>query len=102
VGAAILALRYLSELDLKAPAVGYRPHRTIHLAGQTGIDADGKVAESFRAQAVQGPDELKAIRVGSLRARVGHGYQLLRRQDQAGKASTGDGTGDSTNRIDRR
>ena len=49
---AILALRYLSD----SPAVGYGPHRTIHLAGQTGIDANGKVAESFRAQAVQGPE----------------------------------------------
>jgi hypothetical protein len=40
----------LSErLDLMAPAVGYGPHRTIHLAGQTCIDANGKVAESFRA-----------------------------------------------------
>jgi enamine deaminase RidA (YjgF/YER057c/UK114 family) len=29
-------------------------HRTIYLAGQTAIDANGKVAESFRAQAVQG------------------------------------------------
>jgi enamine deaminase RidA (YjgF/YER057c/UK114 family) len=29
------------------------PHRTIYLAGQTGIDANGKVAEGFRAQAVQ-------------------------------------------------
>jgi hypothetical protein len=29
-------------------------HRTIHLAGKTGIDANGKVAEVFRAQAVQG------------------------------------------------
>ena len=45
-----------ARLDLKASAVGYGPHRTIHLAGQTGIDANGKVAESFRAQAVQGSE----------------------------------------------
>ena len=31
--------------------VGYGPHRTIYL---TGIDANGKVAEGFREQAVQG------------------------------------------------
>jgi hypothetical protein len=38
------------------PAVGYGPHRTIYLTGQTGIDANGKVAEGFRAQAVQGSE----------------------------------------------
>jgi hypothetical protein len=32
---------------------GYGPHRTIYLAGQTGIDAIGKVAEGFRTQAAQ-------------------------------------------------
>jgi hypothetical protein len=34
----------------------YGAHRTIYLAGQTGIDANGKVAEGFRAQGVQGAD----------------------------------------------
>ena len=37
------------RLDLKAPrgpTVGYGPHRTIYLAGQTGIDANGKVARA--------------------------------------------------------
>jgi len=29
------------------------PHRTVYLAGQTGVDASSKVAEGFRAQAVQ-------------------------------------------------
>src|SRR5262249_48870360 len=29
------------------------PHRVIYLAGQTGVDKDGKVAQGFRAQAVQ-------------------------------------------------
>ena len=29
------------------------PHRTVYLAGQTGADANGKVAEGFHAQAVQ-------------------------------------------------
>jgi hypothetical protein len=40
------------RLDLKAAAVprSDTDHRTIYL---TGIDANGKVAEGFRAQAVQ-------------------------------------------------
>jgi enamine deaminase RidA (YjgF/YER057c/UK114 family) len=29
------------------------PDRTVYLAGQTGVDATGKIAEGFRAQAVQ-------------------------------------------------
>jgi 2-iminobutanoate/2-iminopropanoate deaminase len=29
------------------------PHRTVYVAGQTGADATGKVADGFRAQAVQ-------------------------------------------------
>ena len=37
----------------RGPAVRYGPHRTIYL---TGIDANGKVAEGFRAQAVQGSE----------------------------------------------
>ena len=37
----------------RGPATGYGPHRTIYL---TGIDANGKVAEGFRAQGVQGAD----------------------------------------------
>src|SRR5262249_11533798 len=45
------------EALLKANAAprcgGYGPHRTIYL---TGIDANNKVAESFRAQGVQGAD----------------------------------------------
>ena len=35
------------------------PHRTIYLAGQTGADATGKVAEGFRAQAVQVMENIK-------------------------------------------
>jgi len=38
------------------------PHRTIYLAGQTGVDASGKPAEGIRAQAAgkahQLPDQL--------------------------------------------
>jgi 2-iminobutanoate/2-iminopropanoate deaminase len=35
------------------------PHRAIYLAGQTGVDANGKVAEGFRAQAVQVMENIK-------------------------------------------
>ena len=35
------------------------PHRTVYLAGQTGADAAGKVAEGFRAQAVQVMENIK-------------------------------------------
>src|SRR5262245_14533936 len=44
VRAAILVVRYLRDSISQAPAVGYGPHRTIYLAGQTAIDANGKVA----------------------------------------------------------
>ena len=37
----------------RGPTVGYGPHRTTYL---TGIDANGKVAEGFPAQGVQGAD----------------------------------------------
>jgi enamine deaminase RidA (YjgF/YER057c/UK114 family) len=35
------------------------PHRIIYLAGQTGVDANGKVAQGFRAQAVQVMENIK-------------------------------------------
>ena len=35
------------------------PHRTVYIAGQTGVAANGKIAESFRAQAVQVMENLK-------------------------------------------
>ena len=35
------------------------PHRTIYLAGQTGVDASGKPAEGIRAQAVQVFENIK-------------------------------------------
>jgi enamine deaminase RidA (YjgF/YER057c/UK114 family) len=35
------------------------PHRTVYLAGQTGVDANGKVAEGFRAQMVQVMENIK-------------------------------------------
>src|SRR5262245_21018761 len=35
------------------------PHRTVYVAGQTGADASGKVAQGFRAQAVQVVENIK-------------------------------------------
>ena len=35
------------------------PNRTIYLAGQTGVDANGKVAEGIRAQTVQVMENIK-------------------------------------------
>ena len=35
------------------------PHRTVYIAGQTGVPANGKIAEGFRAQAVQVMENLK-------------------------------------------
>jgi enamine deaminase RidA (YjgF/YER057c/UK114 family) len=35
------------------------PHRTVYIAGQTGVGASGKIAEGFRAQAVQVMENLK-------------------------------------------
>jgi enamine deaminase RidA (YjgF/YER057c/UK114 family) len=46
------------------------PHRTVYLAGQTGIDANGKVAEGFRVQAVQVMENIKTA-LGS----VGGGFE---------------------------
>ena len=46
------------------------PHRTVYIAGQTGADASGKVAEGFRAQAVQVMENLKTAL-----ASVGGGFE---------------------------
>src|SRR3954463_4918875 len=35
------------------------PHRTVYVAGQTGADASGKVAQGFRAQAIQVMENIK-------------------------------------------
>ncbi len=35
------------------------PHRTVYIAGQTGAEADGKIAPGFRTQAVQVMENLK-------------------------------------------
>ena len=46
------------------------PHRTVYLAGQTGVDASGKVAQGFRAQAVQVMENIKTAL-----ASVGGGFE---------------------------
>jgi 2-iminobutanoate/2-iminopropanoate deaminase len=46
------------------------PHRTVYIAGQTGAAANGKLAEGFRAQAVQVMENLK-----SALASVGGGFE---------------------------
>ena len=46
------------------------PHRTVYLAGQTGIDANGKVSEGFRAQAMQVMENIKTAL-----ASVGGGFE---------------------------
>ena len=46
------------------------PHRTVYLAGQTGVDATGKIAEGFRAQAVQVMENLNTAL-----ASVGGGFE---------------------------
>jgi enamine deaminase RidA (YjgF/YER057c/UK114 family) len=46
------------------------PHRTVYIAGQTGADAAGKVAQGFRAQAVQVMENLKTAL-----ASVGAGFE---------------------------
>src|SRR5712692_5493139 len=46
------------------------PHRTVYLAGQTGVDASGKVAEGFRAQVVQVMENIKTAL-----ASVGGGFE---------------------------
>ncbi len=48
------------------------PHRTVYLAGQTGVDASGKVGESFRAQAVQVFENIKTAL-----ASVGGGFEHI-------------------------
>ena len=48
------------------------PNRTIYLAGQTGVDANGKVAEGFRPQAVQVMENIKMAL-----ASVGGGFEHI-------------------------
>jgi 2-iminobutanoate/2-iminopropanoate deaminase len=46
------------------------PHRTVYLAGQTGGDANGKVAEGIRGQTVQVMENIKTAL-----ASVGGGFE---------------------------
>ena len=46
------------------------PHRTVYIAGQTGADAKGKVADGFRARAVQVMENIKTAL-----ASVGGGFE---------------------------
>jgi len=48
------------------------PHRTIYLAGQTGVDPSGKTAEGIRAQAVQVFENIKTAL-----ASVGGGFEHI-------------------------
>jgi enamine deaminase RidA (YjgF/YER057c/UK114 family) len=48
------------------------PHRTVYLAGQTGVDATGKIAEGFRAQIVQVMENIKTAL-----ASVGGGFEHI-------------------------
>jgi 2-iminobutanoate/2-iminopropanoate deaminase len=48
------------------------PHRTVYLAGQTGVDPTGKVAEGFRAQVVQVMENIKTAL-----ASVGGGFEHI-------------------------
>ena len=49
----------LKSAHLQPRGRGQRPHRTVYLAGQTGVNASGKIVEGFRAQAVQVMENLK-------------------------------------------
>ncbi len=48
------------------------PHRTVYIAGQTGVTADGKIAVGFRAQAQQVMENLKTAL-----ASVGAGFERV-------------------------
>src|SRR5881392_2617672 len=52
-------VRFLNPAGMSQPATYSHvvevngAHRTVYIAGQTGVDANGKLADGFRAQAVQ-------------------------------------------------
>ena len=58
-------VRFLNPSGMTTPATYTHvaevngPHRTIYIAGQTGVDANGKLADGFRAQAVQVMENIK-------------------------------------------
>ena len=51
------------------------PHRLIFVAGQTGVDASGKAAQGFRAQAVQAFTNIKTA-LGSVGGSMDHVVRL--------------------------
>jgi len=51
------------------------PHRVVYLAGQTGIDANGNVAQGFRAQTVQVMENIKTA-LASVGGDFGHIVKL--------------------------
>lgn len=51
------------------------PHRVVYLAGQTGVDANGDVAQGFRAQAVQVMENIKTA-LASVGGDFGHVVKL--------------------------
>ena len=51
------------------------PHRVVYLAGQTGVDANGHVAQGFRAQAVQVMENIKTA-LASVGGDFGHIVKL--------------------------
>ena len=58
-------VRFLNPAGMAAPATYTHvvevngPHRTVYIAGQTGVDANGKLADGFHAQAVQVMENIK-------------------------------------------
>jgi enamine deaminase RidA (YjgF/YER057c/UK114 family) len=58
-------VRFLNPAGMQQPATYSHvvevngPHRAVYIAGQTGVDASGKLADGFRAQAVQVMENIK-------------------------------------------
>ncbi len=69
-------VRFLNPAGMATPATYSHvvevsgPHRTVYIAGQTGVDGSGKLAEGFRAQAVQVMENIKVAL-----ASVGGGFE---------------------------
>jgi enamine deaminase RidA (YjgF/YER057c/UK114 family) len=69
-------VRHLNPPGMSTPAAYSHvvevngPHRTIYVAGQTGVDANGKIAGDFHAQAVQVFENIKTAL-----AAVGGGFE---------------------------
>ena len=69
-------VRFLNPPGMATPATYSHvvevngPHRTVYIAGQTGVDPSGKLADGFRAQAVQVMENIKTAL-----AAVGGGFE---------------------------